>query len=642
VYLVIRGDRLYEGYSVTYTKPDGTKTQKGMIGKSLGSKSELLAKDPHALEKLRAILHSKSAPNQATQETQKKLEKIEVPNPTAAYAGDPELRYANYVLRPIWEDVLKMKSVLDYQKSKTDIRFDVVEMIWQTIANRFVSPGSHRRHFLEQNQWLGNSLARCEVHQLYRMLTFMADRKKDIFRAINRSLKSEMPRDLSVVFYDVTNTWFETAWDDEEKLTMKIASGISSLESPTEEEKLQVTKSMTDGCHSTLRMRGPSKEHRKDPIVSIAMVVDRDGIPIDYRIYKGNASEKVTMEASIEALERDYSISNTIVVADNGLNTRSNMFRLAHNEHGFLIAHSPQTMKQSLLDELLADDGWQVLDGGSRKLKEVQRNDVSEDGVVVTYRLILGWSQKRYDEDMYRIRANEEAARLAVSGQKDMSAVKYGWRHYVKATKSKAAAIDQKKLDKDKRLAGYFGYIFKDSREYDENWPKLSKEEKKELTAEEVVAQYHCQTKIEECFRIMKTNFNMRPLYVFTDEHIEAQVMICVIALIILRILAKKLALAGTPMTTDQILDALDSAKVTAQVGKEEVIFRPVRAVRLPDLDQNPHDPIYLHEKTDLVKIMECVGLTPLPQQSNRIELARHLRTRFASDEQALGAKYVK
>jgi hypothetical protein len=95
-------------------------------------------------------------------------------------------------------------------------------------------------------------------------------------------------------------------------------------------------------------------------------------------------------------------------------------------------------------------------------------------------------------------------------------------------------------------------------------------------------------------------------------------------------------------MTTDQILDALDSAKVTAQVGKEEVIFRPVRAVRLPDLDQNPHDPIYLHEKTDLVKIMECVGLTPLPQQSNRIELARHLRTRFASDEQALGAKYVK
>jgi len=150
VYLVIRGDRLYEGYSVTYTKPDGTKTQKGMIGKSLGSKSELLAKDPHALEKLRAILHSKSAPNQATQETQKKLEKIEVPNPTAAYAGDPELRYANYVLRPIWEDVLKMKSVLDYQKSKTDIRFDVVEMIWQTIANRFVSPGSHRRHFLEQ------------------------------------------------------------------------------------------------------------------------------------------------------------------------------------------------------------------------------------------------------------------------------------------------------------------------------------------------------------------------------------------------------------------------------------------------------------------------------------------------------------
>ena len=76
MYLVIRGDRLYEGYSIVYTTKSGKKSTKGCIGKALGSKSELLAKDPLALEKLRAELKKRSAPNQATERTKQLLEEI--------------------------------------------------------------------------------------------------------------------------------------------------------------------------------------------------------------------------------------------------------------------------------------------------------------------------------------------------------------------------------------------------------------------------------------------------------------------------------------------------------------------------------------------------------------------------------------
>lgn len=82
-------------------------------------------------------------------------------------------------------------------------------------------------------------------------------------------------------------------------------------------------------------MRGPSKECRKDPIVSIAMVVDRDGIPIDFRVYPGNSSEKATMKCSIDELAKTYKITNAVVVADNGLNTNANLIRLIKENQGF-------------------------------------------------------------------------------------------------------------------------------------------------------------------------------------------------------------------------------------------------------------------------------------------------------------------
>ena len=643
MYLVIRGDRLYEGYSIVYTTKSGKKSTKGCIGKALGSKSELLAKDPLALEKLRAELKKRSAPNQATERTKQLLEEIPKKRPSLPYAGEPVLCYANYILKPIWNETLKLKALVRYRQSKTDIEFDAEALLWQTVVNRIVSPSSHLKHYRSQTNWLGNSLAETNLRSLYRMLSFAARIKKPILRGLNKALNQAMPRDLSVVFYDVTNTWFETVWDDEHQWAMEVEKQLSALPSgATSEERRQLIEKLERARTSSLRMRGPSKECRKDPIVSIAMVVDRDGIPIDFRVYPGNSSEKTTMKCSIDELAKTYKITNAVVVADNGLNTNANLIRLIKENQGFLLAHSLSKAKQDSVDEWLKDTGWQWDKEKERKIKIIPSSLVDEDRVVQTdYRMVIGWSEKRYREDMFKIEMHEQGAREAIAHHAKLPLATFGWKKYIETGKNKAQKINEKKLAKDKKLAGYYAYLFKDSREFDKEWVKLPAEEKKELSGWEIIEQYKKQAQIEECFRIMKTNFNLRPMYVYTDEHIEAQVLICVLALILLRILSKKLKLAGSPMTTEQILAALNTAKLSVQLDKEQpALYRPLRQILRRPKDDDPHAPIHLYEETDLSWIMNCVDLTPLPPVADKNELAHCLKTRFDTDKEALGAVY--
>ena len=643
MYLVIRGDRLYEGYSIVYTTKSGKKSTKGCIGKALGSKSELLAKDPLALEKLRAELKKRSAPNQSTERTKQLLEEIPKKRPSLPYAGEPVLCYANYILKPIWNETLKLKALVRYQQSKTDIEFDAEALLWQTVVNRIVSPSSHLKHYRSQTNWLGNSLAETNLRSLYRMLSFAARIKKPILRGLNKALNQAMPRDLSVVFYDVTNTWFETVWDDEHQWAMEVEKQLSALPSgATSEERRQLIEKLERARTISLRMRGPSKECRKDPIVSIAMVVDRDGIPIDFRVYPGNSSEKTTMKCSIDELAKTYKITNAVVVADNGLNTNANLIRLVKENQGFLLAHSLSKAKQGSVDEWLKDTGWQWDKEKERKIKIIPSSLIDEDGVVQTdYRMVIGWSEKRYREDMFKIEMHEQGAREAIAHHAKLPLATFGWKKYIETGKNKAQKINEKKLAKDKKLAGYYAYLFKDSREFDKEWVKLPAEEKKELSGWEIIEQYKKQAQIEECFRIMKTNFNLRPMYVYTDEHIEAQVLICVLALILLRILSKKLKLAGSPMTTEQILAALNTAKLSVQLDKEQpALYRPLRQILRRPKDDDPHAPIHLYEETDLSRIMNCVDLTPLPPVADKNELAHCLKTRFDTDKEALGAVY--
>ena len=287
------------------------------------------------------------------------------------------------------------------------------------------------------------------------MLSFAARIKKPILRGLNKALNQAMPRDLSVVFYDVTNTWFETVWDDEHQWAMEVEKQLSALPSgATSEERRQLIEKLERARTSSLRMRGPSKECRKDPIVSIAMVVDRDGIPIDFRVYPGNSSEKTTMKCSIDELAKTYKITNAVVVADNGLNTNANLIRLVKENQGFLLAHSLSKAKQGSVDEWLKDTGWQWDKEKERKIKIIPSSLIDEDGVVQTnYRMVIGWSEKRYREDMFKIEMHEQGAREAIAHHAKLPLATFGWKKYIETEKNKAQKINEKELAKDKKLS---------------------------------------------------------------------------------------------------------------------------------------------------------------------------------------------
>lgn len=647
MHLVTRGDRLYAGNSRRYKKADGAWSSKTDIVCSLGSKKELLAKDPHAIEKLKEMLKNGTLSNIATKQTEKIVKRYTQKG--QPFAGFPVLNYANYVLRPIWVDCLKLKRVLDYRKNLSKIEFDAPELLWQTVMNRIVSPCSHRSHFQKRSCWVGNPLNQAQLQHLYRMLDFAYENQEFILKGVNKAINEESPRDLSIVFYDVTNSWYETAWDDQQKLLMKIARELSNLdEGASEQEKNALVDKITDNASSTLRMRGPSKEHRPDPIVSVALVMDGDGIPIDFRVYRGNRSEKTTMRECTNELRRKFHINNTVVVADNGLNCKNNLLELSKDSNGFLLAHSLAKQKEEFVSELLKEDGWYcVVDQNMKpidlKLKEVRQYITNEQGeVLLSYRLIVAWSQKRCNEDNFKIQYQRESAEQAIKDKKDINAKNWGWKRYIAKTKNKASEIDEKQIEKDKRLAGYFAYLFKDAREYQPQWKPNPLGE--DISATEVIDKYRMLSRIENCFRIMKNNFDLRPLRVYTDEHIQAQVLICVLALIVLRVLARKLESTNNKMTTDQIIESLGQAKLMARIGskKNPIEYLPLASGIEPQHEITAKGKINMYRQTNLATIMSVLGLKSLPPSCDRNALAHCLHTRFDTDLDVLGADYSR
>ncbi|MCD8340266.1 MAG: hypothetical protein LUC43_08755 [Burkholderiales bacterium] len=339
MYVTKRQDRLYRAYSVWAPDKNGKMRSKTVLAGFLGYYSEIIRNDPDGYEKLKAKIKNESMAavqqkrRDDTAELLKELDKLgdtsdnnisENNNSNEPFAGHPGLDYSHYVLLPIWRE-LGLPRVLDYHWSAYEAEFDAPKLLYQSVVNRIVNPCSHLRHSQEKLNWLGAPLRDDTEHDLYRMLDFAYLQKDTILKTVNKNIHKMDLRDLTVVFYDCTNTWYETPFTDEQKLEMKISTKLASLgPEATEEEQKAAVEEIIDRTTSTLRMKGASKEGRHDPLISIALVVDRNGIPIDFYIYRGNASEKVTMDESIRALEGKYHIKNTIVVADGGLNTVPN------------------------------------------------------------------------------------------------------------------------------------------------------------------------------------------------------------------------------------------------------------------------------------------------------------------------------
>ena len=524
----------------------------------------------------------------------------------------PLLHYGHLILKPIW-DKLGLNYKLRYLQNKhTKVEaYSLSKLLFYFVAHKILSPGAYLRAWKDQSTWLCNPIEGVCLDNVYEALDYfdafseeiMTHAVKSSYYTNNKGADTLSADGPKMVFFDCTNCYFETDSDDREqfirRFTQKMREGLAAEgKSSAVIESVLASKQYTEALQLAveenedefLRMRGPSKEGRFSlPIVSVSLVIDERGVPIDFTVFPGNKSEYHQVLPAIERLKEKYHVKDCYFVADRGLNSTLNFDALLKGGFGFIVAQkvTGQSKKQEKI--MLSEEGWNKLtfspeenlsylnaDLASFRYKvcdivKTKHLTAEETGdkpktVKVNCKIIYIYDDKRKKRDLYELEQAIAKAGKAVNEKKLMGNPSgSGWRALVKTKKEEAENEDDKEMyqavglkddviEKRRQLAGYAAIVYED--------PKSLKDSDKKLDTRAVLGSYHSLEKIEECFRVMKNSFEIRPMYVKRNERTRAHVLICVLSLMVLRLMQIELARAGSYMTVDSITRALHNARL--------------------------------------------------------------------------------
>ncbi len=427
--------------------------------------------------------------------------------------------------------------------------YDLNDILSRLIYTRILYPSSKKSSFEEAKRFIEQpSFA---LHDIYRALSVIAQESDYIQSRLFKNSAAIQKRNTQVIYYDCTNFYFEVDAAEEDK------------------------------------QFGKSKENRPLPIVGMGLFMDMDGIPISFSIYPGNRNEQVTMIPLEEKMLSSFELSKFIVCTDAGLSSATNRVFNTYDEadglRGYITTQPIKTLKDFLQEWCMADDGWSLdgdTSGKNYKLSELddeQDKDkifyktrwIKEEGTVHTesgdkkqiieQKLIVSYSIK-YRNYMRRIREGqiERARKLVESGEKAINRKKQNDpKRFIKtdhATREGEAAeqsisyIDQSVIDEEARYDGFYAVCTN----LDDSISSIVKANKR-------------RWEIEECFRIMKTDFEARPVYLNRQDRILAHFITCFIALIVYRYLERKL---DNEYTIEQILPTLQEMDFMKYEGK--------------------------------------------------------------------------
>ena len=524
----------------------------------------------------------------------------------------PLLHYGHLILKPIW-DKLGLNYKLRYLQNKhTKVEaYSLSKLLFYFVAHKILSPGAYLRAWKDQSTWLCNPIEGVCLDNVYEALDYfdafseeiMTHAVKSSYYTNNKGADTLSADGPNMVFFDCTNCYFETDSDDREqfirRFTQKMREGLAAEgKSSAVIESVLASKQYTEALQLAveenedefLRMRGPSKEGRFSlPIVSVSLVIDERGVPIDFTVFPGNKSEYHQVLPAIERLKEKYHVKDCYFVADRGLNSTLNFDALLKGGFGFIVAQkvTGQSKKQEKI--MLSEEGWKKLTFSSEenlsylnadlasfrykvcdivKTKHLTAEETGDKPktVKVNCKIIYIYDDKRKKRDLYELEQAIAKAGKAVNEKKLMGNPSgSGWRALVKTKKEEAENEDDKEMyqavglkddviEKRRKLAGYAAIVYED--------PKSLKDSDKKLDTRAVLGSYHSLEKIEECFRVMKNSFEIRPMYVKRNERTRAHVLICVLSLMVLRLMQIELARAGSYMTVDSITRALHNARL--------------------------------------------------------------------------------
>ena len=407
-------------------------------------------------------------------------------------------------------DKLSVKKYIDLMQTATDFRFNVFDLISALVYARLVQPCSKAKTFDEVIPKLFDSYG-FSLNQLYDGLEYVGCEYEKIIEIYNHQIQQMYPFDTSHTFFDCTNFYFEIDKEDE------------------------------------FRKKGPSKENRKEPIVGLGLLLDANQIPIGMKLFPGNQSEKPVIRNIIDGLKERNSISGrTIQIADKGLNCAENIYHALKSGDGYIFSKSvkmlPETERTWVL---LPNDYRDVKNAAGETLYRIKEcvdefeykfND-SETGSLkkfkITEKRIVTFNPKLARKQICEINKEVEKAKLLKASQAKKSEYGDSAKYVIFTAVDKKGndtegkvkvTMNEELIRKSLELAGY----------------NLLVTSEISMTDKDIYTAYHNLWRIEESFRIMKSQLDARPVYLQKQDTIIGHFLICYLAVLLTRLLQFK------------------------------------------------------------------------------------------------------
>ena len=508
---------LVEGY-----RKDGKVKQR--ILKKFGLLDELELEEPGILERLKREAKSGLL-------TDPKV--LQVSYDLLAPMNEPDQSYGWMVLDNLFEE-LKLTEFLKNVKTKSD--YDLAQVLKLLVFQRILNPDSKLATYASQVDLFGNW--EISLNAIYRSLDKLNTLKEDIQLHLHKEVSRMTKREARLVFYDVTNYYFETDIPDEAIVS----------------EEGEILK-------EGLRRRGPSKEHRPKPIVQLGLFMDSNGIPISYKLFRGNQTDPITYLPAVREVKQQFGIERIVVVADKAMNSTTNVSEMLEQEDGWLFSQKHRGRRgapKDIQEHILTPEDWefnQELTFAKKSYIRERRLGNKKDSPRVKEKVLITWSKKYADRERIRREGALEYASHLTNAELFRQTSKKGGKKYLDLQYldpqtgelkpySPLITIDQKQADFDAQFDGVNVLVTSEI----------------EMTDEEMLDSYKELAKIEDCFRVTKTELESRPVYVWTEDHIQAHFLTCFIALVHLRLLQHQI---GWKMSPERVINALNSAKAT-------------------------------------------------------------------------------
>lgn len=450
---------------------------------------------------------------------------------------------------------LGLPSICRKIKKENSFEYDLDNILSRLIYGRILFPSSKLSCF-EQSEKLIEE-PQFDLHQIYRALTTLSKNADMIQAELYKRSKKLVKRNTGVLFYDCTNYFFE----------MEHEGG--------------------------LKQYGPSKEHRPNPIVQMGLFMDKSGIPLAFCINSGNQNEQLSLKPLEQQIMRDFELSRFIVCTDAGLSSDANRKFNNYGERSFITTQSIKKLKADLKDWCLDPKGWE-LEGSKKKYDISELDNTPENRKKIFYKqkLIEGYDEERditFDQTIIvtyslkykeyqqtvRNRQIERAKKLIEKPSSADKRLQNDAKRFIKKTpftndgeiaNRAMYELDEAAIADEARYDGFYAVCTN----LDDDPADIAKIN-------------HDRWEIEESFRIMKSEFEARPVYLQRDDRIEAHFLTCFIALMIYRILEKKL---GDKYTCEEIIKTLREMDMR-KVGKQGYIPSYTRTQLTDSLHEN-------------------------------------------------------